>query len=93
MKRIVEKFKDPSGKWCVRAEASAGESVFLWFDAEPTQREVTDAVVEQLRVRAAEPVREEPVRVSRQLRLALRAVGINKTDANFDTAFDIAQTL
>lgn len=52
MYRIVEKYKEPTGRWCVRAVISDDEAAFLWFEVEPDQASVDAAVANQLRQRA-----------------------------------------
>lgn len=59
MYQIIEKYQEPSGRWCVRAVMSEDEAVFLWFEVEPDQSSVDGAIDNQLRQRAlATPVVE-----------------------------------
>jgi hypothetical protein len=52
MYQITEKEQEHGGKWRVRVIASPSEAVFLWFDVEPTQEAVDQAVDRQLQQQA-----------------------------------------
>lgn len=77
--QIVEKFQEPSGRWCVRVVLSPDESAFMWFEVEPDQAAIDAAADNQLRQRAlAAPVVEVvTLKCSAwQIRKALNATGL-----------------
>jgi hypothetical protein len=79
MYQITEKEQEHGGKWRVRVIASPSESMFLWFDVEPTQDAVDAAVDKQLQQQALQnPVVETVILKCSawQMRKALNAAGM-----------------
>lgn len=81
MAEIIEKVQESSGRWRIRAIASASESMFLWFDIEPEQADIDRVIDQQLRQRVLDnPVIEitELSCTAWQFRRALNALGLRE---------------
>lgn len=79
MYQIVEKTREPAGRWRVRVVASASEAMFMWFELEPDQVSIDAAVDKHLRQRALDTPVVEAVQLkctSWQMRKALNATGL-----------------
>jgi len=79
MYQIVEKEQERTGQWRVRVIASPSEALFLWFDIEPTQEAVDQAVDKQLQQQALQNPTVETVILkcsAWQMRKALNATGL-----------------